>query len=689
MKKDLNAFFRKPIHKSYASTKNYFNRELSWLEFNKRVLYQCTRKDIPLMERFNFLNITETNLEEFIMVRFASVINGVNDISGLSPEEQYLSVLESIHRFKEYQGLCYEHLMSKLGKEVNISKYKDLDKNDRLTANNIFYKDIYPVLTPMNIDTTKDYPELNSKQLTVVVLLEDDDMQVVSFIPLDESLDKIYKIKSGLYITLEELVYGNLNKLFYNKKILDHGTIKILREADIELDHDRDKFITDRMRDTLLRRKYSKPIFMEMTHNIGKEFASLIRKIFNMDNAHMYKSDSVIDYSPYLSLLKNVKGVRYKSYSPQFPAEIIGDRDMFEAIDDNDIVLHHPYETYEPIIRFLQQAADDRNVISIKQTLYRVSSSDSPIVDALCRAASNGKQVSVILEIKARFDEERNISLIDKLRQSGIQLVYGVENYKIHCKFISVVRREKNKMKIYTHIATGNYNEKTSKIYTDISYFTSSFKIGHDIITIFNMISGFSDPSTNINKVFFSPFNLRRQLIESMEKEIRTAKKGKRALITLKMNSLCDKDVIDKIYSAAKAGVEVVIICRGICCIKPMKNIRVISIVGRFLEHSRIYYFYNGGDPKVYISSADLLTRNLDKRFELMLDVTDDSAKEKILKILSMYFTDTFNAFTMNTDGSFQKVISDKDINIHERFMQDAIENYKLKSIPKLYKKVK
>jgi len=408
-----------------------------------------------------------------------------------------------------------------------------------------------------------------------------------------------------------------------------------------------------------------------------------------MNKTHIYKSDNVIDYSPYLSLLKDAKKLHYTPYSPQFPSEIIGDPDMFDAIDGGDIVLHHPYETYEPVIRFLQQAASDRNVISIKQTLYRVSSSDSPIVDALCDAASNGKQVSVILEIKARFDEERNISLIDKLRSSGVQLVYGIENYKIHCKFISVVRREKNKMKIYTHIGTGNYNEKTSKIYTDISYFTSNFKIGHDIITIFNMISGFSEPNTNINKVYFSPFNLRRQLIDSIDKEKRNATKGNRALITLKMNSLCDKGMIDAIYDAADAGVEVVIICRGICSIKPRKNIKVISIVGRFLEHSRIYYFYNGDEPKVYISSADLLTRNLDKRFELMLDVQDENAKNKVLKILSMYFTDTFNSFIMNKDGSFSTVISDKDINIHERFMKEALENYKLKSIPKLYKKVK
>lgn len=693
MSDNLIKYFSKPIHQKYSVGKKYINRELSWMEFNKRVLYQAMRTDIPLMERFNFLNITETNLEEFIMVRFASVMNATKrELSGMDPIEEYSAILESIGKFKDMQTDCFTHLIKKLESiNVDIKKFKDLSKDQRMKLANIFYRNVYPVLTPMNFDTTKEYPELASKQLTIAVLLEDSDMQVVSFIPLDTSLDKMYKIPNtkNSYITVEELIYGHLDKIFYNKNIVDYGSIKLLREADIELDHNTDVYITERMKDTLLRRKYSRPIFMETNQKISKSFAKLLAKIFDLNKSHIYKADGPIDYSPYTSLLKGENKYRYKPFEPQFPAELIGNPDMFNAINENDIVLHHPYESYDPVVRFLEQSAEDRNVISIKQTLYRVSSSDSPIVDALCLAARNGKQVSVILEIKARFDEDRNISLIDKLRQAGCQLVYGVENLKTHCKFISVVRKEKNKLKIYSHMATGNYNEKTSKIYTDISYFTSNFKIGQDILTVFNMISGFSEPTTDINKIYFSPYNLRRRLIDSIDNEIKNAKRGKKAFITLKMNSICDKVMIDKLYEAADAGVKIIIICRGICSIKTRKNIRIKSIVGRFLEHSRIYYFYNNDDPRVYISSADLLTRNLDKRFELMLDVTDTEAKEKLLKILSFYFKDTFNSFEMDKESRFIKVKDEKSINIHNDFMKQALDNCKLKSIPKLYKKNK
>lgn len=692
-KKSITEKFLNPIHPMYSISKKYINRELSWLEFNKRVLFQTMRNDIPLMERFNFLNITASNLDEFIMVRFSSVLNSMDsnkpELSGMYPDKEYAAILGAIKEFKSMQEECFDVLMKKMSKEdITVKRYKELTKQEKDRASIIFYKEIFPVLTPMNFDTTKEYPEFNSKQLTIAVLLEDPSMQVVSFIPIDPSLKKLYKVskEKEVYITLLDLIYEFLDFVFYNKNIVDFGAIKLLREADIELDHNTDVYITERMRDTLLKRRYSKPIFMECDHRISKSFSKLLGKVFDLEKSHVYRSGSVIDYSPYCELMKKNSKVHYKPFTPQFPTEIIGNPDMFEAIRENDILLHHPYESFEPVIKFLQQSAVDSKVISIKQTLYRVSSADSPIVDALCAAARNGKQVSIILEIKARFDEERNISLIDKLRGAGCQLVYGVENYKTHCKFISVVRREKGKLRLYTHIGTGNYNEKTARLYTDISYFTSNFKIGHDVLTVFNMISGFSDPTTDINKIWFSPYNLRRELIECIDTEIKYAKKGKDALITLKMNSLCDKTVIDKLYEAADAGVRIMIFCRGVCSIKHRKNIKVRSIVGRFLEHSRIYYFYNNKNPKIYIASADLLTRNLDKRFELMLRVNDPITQSKLSKILSFYYRDTFNSFEMDKRSVFVKC-DDNKTNIHDEFIDQALSNYKLKSIPKLYKK--
>ena len=365
---------------------------------------------------------------------------------------------------------------------------------------------------------------------------------------------------------------------------------------------------------------------------------------------------------------------------------MIGEHDIFTAIDNEDIILHHPYESYDPVVKFLQHSAYDSNVITIKQTLYRVSSADSPIVDALCKAAKNGKQVSVILEIKARFDEDRNISLIDKLHSSGVKLIYGVEELKTHCKFITVVRKSKDGLKIYSHMATGNYNDKTAKIYTDISYFTSKFKVGQDLISIFNMLSGFSEATPKINRLYFSPYNLRKKLISLIDKEIKNVHNGKTAAVTIKVNSISDKEIIDKLYQASKAGVKIMIFCRGICSMKPINsNIVIKSIVGRYLEHSRIYYFYNNKDPLLFISSADLLTRNLDKRFELLIPVKEYSAKNKLTRIISMYYKDEFNTFTMNKDGTYCK--NEGDTNIHKLFMKEAIDNYKFKSVPKLFGK--
>lgn len=684
-----------PISNKYTNKSLYLNRELSWLEFNKRVLIQTVRKDVPLIERCNFLSITSSNMDEFIMVRLASSLNSLMknptniELSGMNPHEEYKSILDGIKRFKSLQDNCYEILLKKLNKEnIHICKYKELSKDEKSYIGKIFYKSIFPVLTPINFDTTKQFPDIISKQLTIVVSLEDshtNDLQVISFIPLNENLDLIYEIptkndKEKKYILLEDIIYGYLNRIYFNKKILDYGMIKILRQADIELSHDKGMYITDRMRNTLLQRRYSEPIFMDVTSNISKPLQKIIMKIFELNKSQVFEYDNTFNYGGLTKI--NLENGKYKSFSPQYPSELIGEHDMFTAIDNGDIVLHHPYESFDPVVKFLEHAAYDKDVIAIKQTLYRVSSIDSPIVNALCKAAENGKQVSVILEIKARFDEDRNISMIEKMKLSGIQLIYGTEDLKTHCKFIVVVRRSKKGFKVYTHLGTGNYNDKTSKIYTDLSYFTSDFKIGQDVAMIFNMLSGFSEPTTKINKLFFSPYNLRKKLENCIEDEIKNAKNGKPAIITLKVNSISDKAMIDKLYTASKHGVKVIVFCRGICSMKPInKNIMIRSIVGRFLEHSRIYYFHNNNHPNIFISSADLLTRNLDKRFEILTPVKDE-AKEKILKILSMYYKDTFNSFEMDNSGEYHKL--EGGCNIHDLFMKEAIENYKFKSIPKM-----
>lgn len=688
-----------PVSNKYVTKNKYINRELSILEFNKRCLYQTLRRDrdVPIIEKCNFLNITSSNLDEFISVRLSTVINKIRsnvmdvELSGMNPYAEYKAIIEAIHNFKDIQNDCYERLVDKMEKKYNIEicKFKDLTKDEKSYIGKIFYKDIFPLLVPINYDTTKEFPELTSRELNIVVSMEDinnNNFQVISFIRLDNSLSPIYKLpdkKKNKYILLEDIIYGYLNKIYYGKKIIDYGTIKIVREGDVELSHNEDIYITDRMKQTLIKRRMSNAIFMDITSNVSKDLQKLLRKIFELDKNHIYENKNSINYNALCKI--EIENGRYEEFEPQYPSELLGEHDMFTAIDNNDLLLHNPYESYDPVIKFLEHAAYDKDVISIKQTLYRVSSIDSPIVNALCKAAENGKFVVVILEIKARFDEDRNLSMIDKLRMSGVRLIYGTEQLKTHCKFIVVVRKSKKGLKMYSHLATGNYNDKTAKLYTDISYFTSNFKIGQDLCSIFNMLSGFSEPTNKINKLYFSPYSLRKKLISCINNEIKNAKNGKSAIITIKVNSISDKIMIDKLYEAANAGVKVMIFCRGICSMKPINNNIIIrSIVGRYLEHSRIFYFYNNKNAEIYMSSADLLTRNLDKRFELLIPLKDDEVREKAMKILSMYYKDTFNSFQMTKSGEYIKV--DGDVNIHELFMNEAIDNYKLKSIPKMVK---
>lgn len=684
-----------PITKNYLNSGKYLNRELSWLEFNKRVLYQALRKDVPICERLNFLSITSSNIDEFIMVRLSAIMNrmvrdGDAEITGMKPDFEYQEVLKGIKNYKDLQNECASVLAKKLeslGK--HIVKFKELNKAEKGYVSRIFYNEIFPLLTPLNFDTTKSFPELVAKQLTIVVSLEDsinNNLQVISFIPLDDSLPRAYKIPSkdgDKYIFLEELIYGYLPRIYFNKKIIDYGTMKVLREADIELSHNTDVYIVDRMRKTLLDRRFGEVVFIDVTDNVSKDLQKIISKIFNIKKSHVYEHDFSINYNAFKEI--DIKGESYKKFTPQYPQELLGEHDMFSAIDSGDILLSHPFESYDPVVKFLEHAAYDKDVLAIKQTLYRVSSTDSPIVNALCHAAENGKQVTVILEIKARFDEDRNLSLIEKFKNAGVKLVYGTEELKTHCKFIVVVRRSRKGIKIYTHVGTGNYNDKTATLYTDISLFTSNFKFGSDIVSIFNMLSGFAEPSKHINHVYFSPYSLRDRLIHCIDREIKSAKKGNPGIIIIKVNSISDKKIIDKLYEASRNGVNVMIFCRGICSMRPINDRIIIkSLVGRFLEHSRIYYFNNSKREDVYISSADLLTRNLDKRYELLVPVKDDGTKEKLMKILSMYYKDEFNTFQMDKEGVWHKVKGDTDI--HELFMKEAIENYKLKSIPKFHK---
>lgn len=677
----------------------FINRELSWMEFNKRVLHQACRKTVPILERLRFLGITTSNLDEFIMVRFSSVFNKLTaivvepEITGMTPEAEYHAVLKEIMAFKHIQQNVYVELRHKLkDNDIDIVSFKNLTNKEKVKVEKIFDKTIYPLLTPITIDTVKDFPLIRSKQLNILACLEDEEnpnLNIICLIPVDGGIERMYRVDDEKgdeqrFILVEEIIKNFLHKIFMNKTILYRGSMKINREADIELQKSSDIYIVDRMKQVLIQRKFSRPISMDIDADIPKDVLKFLTRIFNIEKSHVFKAKHIVDTGFLASHQIKDPGFEYDPFTPRYPSVLIGEHDMFTALDNGDIVLHHPYESFGPVVKFLEHAAGDKDVLAIKQTLYRVSSTESPIVEALCRAAEAGKQVSVLLEIKARFDEDRNISLIDKLKISGCRIIYGLEELKTHCKFIVVVRRTKKGIKTYCHIGTGNYNDTTSKIYTDISYFTGSRKIGSDLIAIFNVLSGFSEPRDGIEKISYAPYNLRDTMYKKIDREIENAEKGKRAFITLKLNSLSDVGIIRRLYIASEKGVKIAIFCRGICSMKPInKNIVIKSIVGRFLEHSRIYYFLNDDKPEIYISSADMLTRNLDRRVEILVPVTEQEARNKILENLRHYFNDTVNTYRMKNDGSYELIETETKFNIHEYFMEEAKRNFNVQNVPK------
>jgi polyphosphate kinase len=664
---------------------SFINRDLSWMEFNRRVLHQAERKDIPLLERLKFLGITTSNLDEFIMVRLHSILKKIErssnstEISGLKPKEEYKKLLKEIMKFKENQEECYEKIEKKLNKNnIVISKYKHLTKKEKRQLTKLFFKNIYPQLKPITLNKTASLSLIKSKQLCIIVKIKNGKDVII---PISKDLQRLYEINSEYtnerkFISLEEIIYHHLNEMFINKKISYYGTMRVIREADIEIDQNEKVYLVDRMKHVLRERETSGIIFMEVNDDIPKKFLKHLIKIFNVNKKRIYKSKNFLDYSFFIR--KPIQDVshEYSQFEPQHSKELSEQCDMFEAIKENDILLHHPYESFEPVIRFLEQAAEDDKVLSIRQTLYRVSSKDSPIVDALCKAAQKGKEVKVLLEIKARFDEAQNLSLIKKLKSAGCKVTYGIEKLKVHSKITLIDRKSKDdEIKYYCHIGTGNYNERTAELYTDISYFTSNVKIAKDILIIFNVMFNPSHIGIDTSMVAYSPINVRSIFYKLVDREIDNADNGKEAAIVLKLNSLSDAGVIQKLYDASERGVKVNVFSRGICSMKPInENISIRSLVGRYLEHDRIYYFHNNGDSKVYISSADLLTRNLDKRIEVMVPIMDNEAKQKLFNILKTCYSDSFNAWVMNKEGKYDLLSKRVDFDAHDFLMQQVLD---------------
>lgn len=649
----------------------FINRELSWLGFNERVLFQALDPRTPLVERAKFIGITENNLDEFIRVRLSSVLNDIEndpnskDINGKYLANTMKTILTKLYAFKKYQEDVSSKVIEELKEEdIILLKYDEVGKAIPLDQLKQAFNSIYPLITTIAYDTTAEFPFIHSSQLTGILILKKDGIESLVVIPLDH-LPRMFKFKTKnkktYYVLLEDIMRIFMTLIIGNVDLLYFGLMRVHRSADIELNKDDNRPIVDRMEDVLTRREKGAPIILEVSHTMPKKYLELIQTIYMVQNKFIYKQNTHLDYKFMFGFETNHKSSQVYNVKKGSMSEAIAysKKNMFKNIDRvGEIVMHHPEDMFMNVIDFINKASLDDQVLAIRQTLYRVSSENSDIINALCRAADSGKQVSVIIELKARFDEKQNIKLIDKLKSHGCTVILGLDQFKVHSKFTIVVRRtKKDKLKIYSHVSTGNYNEKTSSIYTDIGIITSSEAVGQDLITLFNTISGVAPLSRDFKRISVAPFCLRERLYKLIKGEIEAASKGKPASIVIKVNSISDREIIEKLYNASEKGVKVTMIVRGVCSMKPINgNIKIMSFIGKYLEHSRIFKFQNGGKNSISISSADLLTRNLDRRFEVLMPIDKKHTHNRIDALLNRYMCDKNSRFVMDSDGSYHFV---------------------------------
>lgn len=661
--------------KQYEKYENYYNRELSWLQFNYRILGEAKDKSLPLFERIKFLSITASNLDEFFMIRVASLFDLVHAgvkkkyIAGLTPEEQLEKIIPETKNMMNAQYSTLNRALLPLMEENGvrlIKKYTDLSEKQSKYVDKYFDKDVYPVLTPMAVDSSRPFPLISNKTLNIGALIRDKKKDVVDIatVQVPSVLPRIVELPSEgggkEIILLEEIIEKNLSKLFLNYEIVCAHPYRIMRNADLTIDEDEAADLLKEIEKQIKKRAWGEVIKLEIEADMDKRLLKELKKQLQVSDRVVYSINGPLD----LTFLMKVSGMegfdhlRNKKYIPQPVKAINNDESIFEQIKRKDILLHHPYDEFTPVIEFIKQAAADPDVLAIKQTLYRVSG-NSPIVAALAKAAENGKQVTVLVELKARFDEENNIIWAKMLEKAGCHVIYGLVGLKTHSKIALVVRREEEGIKRYVHLGTGNYNDVTAKLYTDMGMLTASDAIGEDATAVFNMLSGYSEPPS-WNKLLVAPIWMKDRFVSLINREAENAKMGKEARIVAKMNSLCDPVIIKALYEASDAGVKIELIVRGICCLKAgikglSENITVRSIVGNFLEHSRIFYFYNSGFEDVYMGSADWMPRNLDKRVEITFPVEDEDLKKEIIEILSIQLADTLKAHFLTPDGSYAK----------------------------------
>lgn len=692
----------------YYSPENFINRELSWIEFNQRVLEEAQDTSNPLFERLKFESIVSSNLDEFFMIRVGSLCDQITagfnkpDAAGLTPVCQMEKISIRVHKLVYDQLNCYNRsLKLALRKEkIFFLKPKDLNEEQCQYIKEYYLKNIYPVITPMVVDTSSPFPLILNRSLNIGLLLqkgEASDEQIFATIQVPSVLERIIEVpydNGKAFVFLEDIIKMNLSLLFNSHKIIASSCYRITRNADLTLDEEGAEDLLEAIEESLKQRKWGNVVRVELEIGMDKRLLYILEEELEISKEQEYEINGPIDLTFLMKFTKKIgyNHLLYSHMKPQVSDEFLKTNNIFESISKNDILLHHPYDSFEPVIDLVKQAAADPNVLAIKQTLYRVSG-NSPIIKALINAAEQGKQVTVLVELKARFDEKNNIIWAKSLEKAGCHVIYGLVGLKTHCKILIVVRKEDTGINRYIHLGTGNYNDVTAKLYTDLGLFTVNPYIGSDASTIFNMLSGHSQP-TDLYKLSLAPLNLRERFLYLIKEETENANMGKKAKIIAKMNSLVDTEIIEALYNASSAGVNIDLIIRGICCLRPgipgvSENISVRSIVGRFLEHSRIYYFYNNGDEAIYLSSADLMTRNLDRRVELLFPVEDKNAVFKIKQILDISLADTVKARILNIDGYYTRIDrrGKENVNSQKVFLNAVVEGGFNKQIKLHYNK--
>lgn len=685
--------------------KFYLNRELSWLSFNDRVLEEATDPNNPLLEKLKFVAITSSNLDEFFMIRVAGLRhqkeNGVTrkDIAGMTPEQQLQHISESAQHLVAKQYMYLKKILNALELEgLYFVKPRDLTKGQLKWLRDYFEREIFPVVTPMAVDSSHPFPFLASKSLNLAMLLEkiertgDDDNDIdvkTAIVPVPSVLSRIIalpedKERKGChdFVLLEDVIRHFAQQLFMGYDLLEAHAFRITRDADLYIDEEDAKDLVVEVERQLKKRQKGEAVRVELERGTSRFMQRFITQSLNLVKNDLYEIDGPIDTTMYFRFcgIPGYDKLRYPEAYPYTPWSMIqsNEKDIFSMIREKDMLVHLPYESFdESVVNFVMSAATDPDVLAIKQTLYRVSSR-SPIIWALEKAAQNGKQVTVLMEVKARFDEENNIHMARRLEKAGAHVIYGLVGLKTHSKCTLIIRREKDGIRRYVHVATGNYNASTAKLYTDLGIFTCSDTFGADASAFFNLLSGYSDPPV-WDSFLVAPINLRERCVALIDREIRHVKNGENGHIIAKMNSLLDSRMVDKLYEASQAGVKIELIVRGICVLIPgipgvSDNITVRSLVGRFLEHSRVFWFNNGGREELYIGSADWMPRNLNDRVELMIPVKDIDCMHRIKNMVLKELADNQKAHIMQSNGTWVKMIASENKVCAQEYFQKLAE---------------